>query len=375
MQNSKPDGFHYLLEFFGCDVAQINDMSFWQKELKASIEGSSMESLHDFFYQFDPEGITGYLLLSSSHISIHTWPENQYLACDVFTCATEKETEKAVQYLKDHITHERVETKKIQRGFKVTRTSGKVQDAAQCTLDRHCMTVPILSTGDAMMINVVQVIVEIETALQKIQIVDTVEYGKCLLIDGRMETAQSDHYLHDRELVKKLRSTDKDVLILGGGDGNVAQRVISENPGAHINVDVVDLDVEVVKACERYLGQDVFSNDNVDLKIADALHYLKTTKKTYDGIIVDLTHIPIGRTEEDQFVQFFKDLCVLSYERTADDGWITIRAGATEVTTSYIDAVSIITPLLKMAKWRNIENSDVVIPSYGESCAFLFARK
>jgi S-adenosylmethionine decarboxylase len=80
MKNSKPDGFHFLLEFFGCDVEQINSMDFWQRELRASIAGTSMEVLHDFYYQFTPEGITGYLLLSSSHISIHTWPENKCLS-------------------------------------------------------------------------------------------------------------------------------------------------------------------------------------------------------------------------------------------------------------------------------------------------------
>ncbi len=126
---------------------------------------------------------------------------------------------------------------------------------------------------------VVQLIVEIETSIQKIQILDTVNFGKCLIIDGVMQTAQKDHYLYDRELIKNLQPDDKNILILGGGDGYVAQRVISENPYAHVFVDVVELDVEVVKACERYLGQDVFKNDNVNLHIEDALQYLENTKK------------------------------------------------------------------------------------------------
>lgn len=375
MHNSKPDGFHFLLEFFGCDITQINDIDFWRKELHAAIEGTTMESLHDFFFRFEPQGITGYLLLSSSHISIHTWPENGYVVCDVFTCSTESETEKAVKHLKDHITHDRVEVKKIQRGFKVSRKGGAVQDKGVCTLDRHCMELPIYSTGSVMTLDVLQVIVEIETALQKIAVVDTVDFGKCLVINGILHTTEKDHYLYDRELIKRLRSSDRDILILGGGDGYVARRVVSENPNAQINVDVVDVDVEVVKVCERYLGQSVFQRNEAKIHIGDALHYLKMTKKKYDGIIFDLTKEPIGRAEDEQFIQFYKDLCALAHERSKDRGWIAVQAGASTVAKKYMDTAMILTSILHDTRWKKIDRSDVKIPSYGENYAFLFGEK
>ena len=375
MQNSKPDGFHFLLEFFGCDVDQINDMEFWRTELHACIEGTSMESLHDFFFQFEPQGITGYLLLSSSHISIHTWPENGYVVCDVFTCSTEVETEQAVQHLKAHISHERVEVKKIQRGFKVSRKGGVVQDVGQCTLDRHCISLPVYSTGDVMLLDVLQTVVEIETALQKIQIVDTAEYGKCLIINGVLHSTEKDHYVYDRELIKRLRSSDKDILVLGGGDGYVARRIIAENPHAQVNVDVVDVDVEVVKACERYLGQDVFVRNEARIHIGDALHFLKMSKKKYDGIIFDMTKAPIGRTQEEQFVQFYEDLCALAYEHAKDSAWIAVQAGTTSVAEKYMDTSMILTGILHDTKWQNVDRSDVMIPSHGESYTFLFAQK
>ena len=375
MYNSKPDGFHFLLEFFGCDINQINDIDFWRTELHAAIEGTTMESLHDFFFKFEPHGITGYLLLSSSHISIHTWPENGYVVCDVFTCSTEAETEKAVQYLKDQITHDRVEVRKIQRGFKVSRRGGVVQDVAQCTLDRHCVKLPVYSTGKKIPLDVLQLIVEIETAVQKISIVDTLEFGKCLIINGMLHTAEKDHYLYDRELIKQLRSSDKDILILGGGDGYVARRVISENPNAQINVDVVDMDVEVVKACERYLGQGVFQRNEARIHIGDALHFLKMTRKKYDGIIFDLTKEPIGRAEDEQFIQFYKDLCALAHTHTKDHGWVAIQAGTSSVVKKYMDTATVITSILHDTRWKKIDRSDVMIPSHGESYAFLFAKK
>jgi S-adenosylmethionine decarboxylase proenzyme len=67
-------------------------MAFWKKILVLSAEAAGMKVLNQQFFQFTPEGITGYLLLSTSHISMHTWPEHGYVACDVFSCGGDRET-------------------------------------------------------------------------------------------------------------------------------------------------------------------------------------------------------------------------------------------------------------------------------------------
>jgi len=48
---------------------------------------------------FEPQGVTGFVLLAESHISIHTWPELGYAAVDVYTCGTSTIPEKACEYL------------------------------------------------------------------------------------------------------------------------------------------------------------------------------------------------------------------------------------------------------------------------------------
>ena len=90
MKNNNPDGIHYLIEFFGCDAEQIDSKTFCEKVLSESVKGTTMKVLHSYFHKFSPRGITGFLLLSSSHISVHTWPEKGYAACDIFTCASKK---------------------------------------------------------------------------------------------------------------------------------------------------------------------------------------------------------------------------------------------------------------------------------------------
>jgi len=118
MKNSNPNGIHYLIEFFGCDAKQIDSVAFWKKILPKSVKDTGVEILHHYFYKFDPQGVTAFLLLSASHISIHSWPEYDYVACDVFACGDRKDTDAIVKYLSKNIPHKKIEIKKQRRGFK-----------------------------------------------------------------------------------------------------------------------------------------------------------------------------------------------------------------------------------------------------------------
>ena len=113
---SKIMGGHYLLDFFGCDAEQLNSMEFWQENLPKAANAAEMKILNSHFHKFEPYGITGFLLLSTSHISVHTWPEHQYAACDVFSCSSDKYTIKAVNFLKKIIRYKKCKTEYLDRG-------------------------------------------------------------------------------------------------------------------------------------------------------------------------------------------------------------------------------------------------------------------
>jgi S-adenosylmethionine decarboxylase len=108
------------MEFFGCDKKQLNSVPFWKKLLSNATAGAEIKGLNKHFYKFTPHGITGYILLSASDISIHTWPEYKYVACDVFSCGDEDETNDIVKYIKAALLHETIKTRKLKRGFRVT---------------------------------------------------------------------------------------------------------------------------------------------------------------------------------------------------------------------------------------------------------------
>ncbi len=119
MKNSKPNGTHYLIGLSGCDKVQLNDMSFWKKTLLEASNEAQIPVLKNYFYQFEPQGLTGFLLLASSHISVHTWPELGYAALDVFTCSDQERTQKAVDFILKEINFKKKNIKKRRRGYVV----------------------------------------------------------------------------------------------------------------------------------------------------------------------------------------------------------------------------------------------------------------
>ncbi|MBI4706825.1 MAG: adenosylmethionine decarboxylase [Candidatus Omnitrophica bacterium] len=67
-------------------------------------------------HKFPVQGITGVILLAESHISIHTWPEHDYVAVDIFTCGEKTQPLKALEYLKKKFLPEKVKFEEVRRG-------------------------------------------------------------------------------------------------------------------------------------------------------------------------------------------------------------------------------------------------------------------
>lgn len=117
--NSAPDGIHIVAEFFGCCPRQVDSIAFWEKTLAEALDGMNLQILNRHFYRFAPLGVTGYLLLSASHVSIHTWPEHGYVACDVFSCSAEEETKAVIKRITDAVRHERNLVSSLRRGYRL----------------------------------------------------------------------------------------------------------------------------------------------------------------------------------------------------------------------------------------------------------------
>lgn len=78
-------------------------------------EAGGATVLHVYFHQFSPSGVTGFLLLAESHISVHTWVEEGFAAFDVFTCGP-MNTDKVLEVIRDEIKPRHASVRRIVRG-------------------------------------------------------------------------------------------------------------------------------------------------------------------------------------------------------------------------------------------------------------------
>jgi len=90
---------HFLLELYKCDHEKLNDESFLRCTLNRAAKLAKATVLNLISNKFEPQGVTAIALLAESHISIHTWPESNYSAVDIFTCGQNMIPELASQYL------------------------------------------------------------------------------------------------------------------------------------------------------------------------------------------------------------------------------------------------------------------------------------
>ena len=90
---------HLLLELYGCDYEKLNDESFLRCSLTRAAKLAKATVLNLISNKFEPQGVTAFALLAESHISIHSWPESNYSAVDIFTCGQNMQPELASQYL------------------------------------------------------------------------------------------------------------------------------------------------------------------------------------------------------------------------------------------------------------------------------------
>ena len=75
-----------LADFWVDDAEPLRRAATWETRLPDACRAAGATVLGARFHQFEPEGVTGIVLLAESHASVHTWPEAGLVTLDVFTC-------------------------------------------------------------------------------------------------------------------------------------------------------------------------------------------------------------------------------------------------------------------------------------------------
>ena len=92
------------------DIQEVEDILF------AAAKKANNTPLKVAVHKFSPHGITGVILLAESHIAIHSWPEFNYLAVDIFTCGRKSRPRKALEYIQKCFEAKEIKVQEINEG-------------------------------------------------------------------------------------------------------------------------------------------------------------------------------------------------------------------------------------------------------------------
>ena len=114
-------GYHVIAEYEQCDREKIDDEIYVEKHMKKAAELAGATIVKTVFHKFAPQGVSGVVVIQESHFAIHTWPEHDYAAIDMFTCTDKMDFTKALEYLKEAFECEILSHKMHKRGVDVSK--------------------------------------------------------------------------------------------------------------------------------------------------------------------------------------------------------------------------------------------------------------
>lgn len=79
-------GRHVISELWGCDFQKLNDIDGIERTFVQAALKSGAEVREVAFHKFAPQGVSGVVIISESHLTIHSFPEHGYASIDVYTC-------------------------------------------------------------------------------------------------------------------------------------------------------------------------------------------------------------------------------------------------------------------------------------------------
>lgn len=118
MENrEKMENIQIIAEFYGCREDLISNSNTVKRIINRAIKKSNLTKIRSHYHQFRPTGVTGIVLLAESHITMHSWPEYNYLAIDLFTCGDKNKAMTAFKQLQKDFKPLKIKKKILMRGF------------------------------------------------------------------------------------------------------------------------------------------------------------------------------------------------------------------------------------------------------------------
>jgi len=234
------------------------------------------EKFHAFAYSDgSAAGVTGTLLLAESHLAIHTWPERQAVTLDVYVCNFENDNSTKARDIVDQLIAifqpQQVSRQELQRGLQ--------------QVNKVAPAVEYLSPYTAMQTQIREVLAEVQSPYQLIQIADTPEFGKIMRIDGAMMTSERDEFYYHESLVHPAAITHgnpQTALIIGGGDGGSTEELLKYR--SIQNITLCEIDEQVIALSRQHLAtihQNAFDSPKVHIIHTNGFAFIQEKATSY----------------------------------------------------------------------------------------------
>ncbi|MDO8689121.1 MAG: fused MFS/spermidine synthase [Dehalococcoidia bacterium] len=227
--------------------------------------------------------------------------------------------------------------------------------------------------GEQISFEVLKEVLVARTPYQRLEVLDTVPFGRCLFLDDKIQSAQADEFLYHEALAHPAlvaHPNPRRILVVGSGEGALLREVLKHRTVERVLM--LDVDAEVVQACKKHLPQwheGSFDDPRVELIHVDARAYLQGTQEVFDCIFVDVTDPLEGGAAYRLFtLEFYQ----LASSRLAQDGTMAVQAESTDLGV-HEGHLSIVRTLRSV--FPHVAPYRVHVPSFGESWGFVLASK
>lgn len=110
-------GRHLIVEFADCNHNLLDDEVKMEQFMKDAVKVSGATIVKSSFHRYNPQGVSGVIVIAESHLSIHTWPEYGYAAVDFFTCGDSVDPYKAYDHMREMLECKNPSIFEVKRGI------------------------------------------------------------------------------------------------------------------------------------------------------------------------------------------------------------------------------------------------------------------
>ncbi|XP_063927035.1 spermine synthase-like isoform X1 [Zophobas morio] len=219
-----------------------------------------------------------------------------------------------------------------------------------------------------------ELVFEERTPYQKIQIVHSKSLGNMLVLDDLQNISEADLIYTETLMGRGLEDyKDKEIVILGGGDGALLYELLKEKPKEVI---MLEIDEVVMKACAKHMRSicgdvlDSLSGPNYEIIVGDCIkaveQYIKEGRK-FDYVFGDLTDVPLSESPTGELWEFINKILSMSFKILKPDGKFMTHV----IGSAAGDALKMYeTQLMKVQPPVKFTTSHAFIPSFLEDWVF-----